>query len=48
MRRLVFDQSSPVQPISEPRGGPLSLTYIGSAAATAAGVEAGHYFSFLI
>ena len=26
MRRLVFDQSSAVQPVSEPRGGPLSLT----------------------
>ena len=26
MRRLVFDQSSPVQPVSESRGGPLSVT----------------------
>ena len=25
-RRIVFDQSSPVQPVSEFRGGPLSLT----------------------
>ena len=26
MRRLVFDQSSPVQPVSESRGGTLSVT----------------------
>ena len=26
LRRLVFDQSSPVQPISESRGGSLSVT----------------------
>ena len=26
MRRLVFDQSSPVHPVSESRGGPLSVT----------------------
>ena len=25
LRRLVFDQSSPVQPVSESRGGPLSV-----------------------
>ena len=44
MRRLVFDQSSPVQPVSDFRGGTLSVTYIGAAA----GVVAGLYFSFLI
>ena len=27
MRRLVFDQSSPVQPVSESRGGTLSVTF---------------------
>ena len=26
IRNLVFDQSSPVQPVSEFRGGPLSVT----------------------
>ena len=28
MRILVFDQSSPVHPVSESRGGTLSVTYI--------------------
>ena len=43
MRRLVFDQSSPVHPVSESRGGSLSVTYIGVVV-----VVAGLYFSFLI
>ena len=42
IRRTGFDQSSPVQPVSESRGGPLSVTY------TAGVVVAGQYFSFLI
>ena len=44
LRRLVFDQSSPVQPISESRGGSLSVTYIGVVVVVVAGL----YFSFLI
>ena len=43
LRRLVFDQSTPVQPISESRGGTLSVSYT----VAAVGV-AGRYFPFLI
>ena len=44
LRKLVFDQSSPVHPVNESRGGTLSVTY-----RAAAGVlVAGQYFSLLI
>ena len=42
LMRLVFDQSSQLQPVSESWGGSPSVTYTGAAAA-AAGVEAGWY-----
>ena len=48
LMRLVFSQSSLVQPISESREGPLSVTYIEAAAAAAAGLVGGWYISLLI
>ena len=43
LRRLVFDQSSPVHPVSELRGGTLSVKYTVEVV-----VVAGRYLSFLI
>ena len=47
MRIMQFDQSSPVHPVSDPRGGG-SPEHDGAAAAAVVGVAAGLNFRFLI